>query len=211
MTHVFLEMTMTVDGFTAAPGVSLEHPLGIDGERVRDWIRGAQGPTVAAGLGPDGAADASPDEIDRNVAARMFDSTGAFVIGRRTFDVGEGPWGDDAVFEGRPCFVVTTREREPFVRGGSRFEFVTGGIAEAVARASNAASAASVCILGGADVARQALAGGYVAEARLHLVPVLLGGGSRLFPDASPHRVELEPIGVEQGAQATHLRYLVVR
>ncbi len=215
MTHVFLEMTMTVDGFTAAPGVSLEHPLGIDGERVHDWIRSqgreTRGPTVVDGLGPDGAADASPDEIDRNVAARMFDTTGAFVMGRRTFDVGEGPWSDDPVFAGRPCFVVTTRERESFVRGGSRYEFVTGGIAEAVARASEAASAASVCIMGGADVARQALAGGYVDEARLHLVPVLLGGGSRLFPDGAAHRVELEPLGVEQGAEATHLRYRVVR
>jgi dihydrofolate reductase len=189
--HVFLEMTMTLDGFTAAPGVSLEHPFGLDGERVRDWVGGVQGPTDVDGLGTEGAADASPDEIDRNVAARMFETTGAFVIGRRTFDVGEAQWGDDPVFEGRPVFVVTTRERESFVRGGSRFQFVRGGIADAVARASEAASAAS-------------------DEARLHLVPVLLGGGSRLFPDASPRRVELEPLGVEQGARATHLRYRVV-
>jgi dihydrofolate reductase len=208
--HVFLEMTMTLDGFTAAPGVSLEHPFGLDGERVRDWVGGVQGPTDVDGLGTEGAADASPDEIDRNVAARMFETTGAFVIGRRTFDVGEAQWGDDPVFEGRPVFVVTTRERESFVRGGSRFQFVRGGIADAVARASEAASAASVCVMGGADVARQALAAGFVDEARLHLVPVLLGGGSRLFPDASPRRVELEPLGVEQGARATHLRYRVV-
>jgi dihydrofolate reductase len=210
VSHVFLEMTMTLDGFTAAPGVSLEHPLGIDGERVHDWIRGVQGPTDVDGLGTEGAADASPDEVDRNVAARMFETTGAFVIGRRTFDVGEALWGDDRVFEGRPCFVVTTREREPFERGGSRYEFVTGGIAEAVARASEAAHAASVCVMGGADVARQALAAGLVREARLHLVPVLLGGGSRLFPDAAARRVELEPLGVEQGARATHLRYRVL-
>lgn len=209
MSHVFLDMTMTLDGFTAAPGVSLEHPLGIDGERVHDWIRG-QGPTDVDGLGPDGAADASPDEVDRNVAARMFETTGAFVVGRRTFDVGEAQWGDDEAFEGRPVFVVTTRPRESFVRGGSRYEFVTGGVAEAVARASEAAHAASVCIMGGADVARQALAAGFVAEARLHLVPMLLGGGSRLFPDSASRRVELEPLGVEQGARATHLRYRVL-
>ena len=210
MSHVFLEMTMTLDGFTAAPGVSIEHPLGIGGERVHDWLRGGDGPGEA-GLGPEGAADASPDEIDLSVAARMFDTTGAFVIGRRTFDVGEVPWGDDEAFEGRPVFVVTSRAREPIERGGSRFEFVTGGVGEAVDRAKAVAHAASVCIMGGADVARQSLTAGLVDEVRLHLVPILLGGGTRLFPDAAGRRIELEPLGAEQGALAMHLRYRVER
>lgn len=211
MSHVFLEMTMTLDGFTSAPGVSLEHPLGLAGERVHEWMRNS----IFDGAAPlddrNGVADTTPDEIDRKAAASMFEKTGAFVLGRRTFDVGEGPWGDEPVFEGRPCFVVTSREREPFKRGGSRYEFVTGGVAEAVARASEAASAASVCIMGGADVARQALAADLVDEARLHLVPVLLGGGSRLFPDSAARRVELVPLSVLQGARATHLRYRLVR
>lgn len=228
MSYVFLEMTMTLDGFTAAPGVSLEHPLGIGGDRVRDWIRGGRGAngTGAAvldgdrggpdglgadGLGPEGAADATPDEIDLSVAARMFDTTGAFVIGRRTFDVGEVPWLDDAAFEGRPVFVVTSRAAEPIERAGSRFEFVTGGVVDAVERASAVAHAASVCILGGADVARQSLSAGLVDEVRLHLVPVLLGGGTRLFPEATGRRIELEPLGAEQGALAMHLRYRVER
>jgi dihydrofolate reductase len=219
MTHVFLEMTMTVDGFTAAPGVSHDHPLGIGGERVHEWlfVSGDSGdvPTgplfAGPGYGTEGAADAAPDEIDRNAAARMFETTGAFVLGRRTFDVGVGPWGDDEVFAGRPCFVVTSRAHEPVVRGGSRFEFVTGGVVEAVLRASAAASAASVCILGGADVARQALVADLVDEVRLHLVPVLLGEGVRPFPEARTQRVELEPLGVAQGARATHLQYRVLR
>lgn len=210
MSHVFLEMTMTLDGFTAAPGVSLEHPLGIGGERVHDWLRGGDGPGEV-GLGPEGAADATPDEIDLSVAARMFDTTGAFVIGRRTFDVGEVPWGDDEAFEGRPVFVVTSRAREPIERGGSRFEFVTGGVGEAVDRAMAVAHAASVCVMGGADVARQSLSAGLVDEVRLHLVPILLGGGTRLFPDATGRRIELEPLGAEQGALAMHLRYRVER
>lgn len=218
MTHVFLEMTMTLDGFTAAPGVSRDHPLGIGGERVHDWLFAGGDPDDLArsafggpGSGTEGAADAAPDEIDRNAAARMFETTGAFVLGRRTFDVGEGPWGDDEVFAGRPCFVVTSRPHEPVERGGSTFEFVTGGVAEAVLRASASARAASVCVLGGADVARQALVAGLVHEVRLHLVPVLLGEGVRLFPEARSERVELEPLGVAQGARATHLRYEVIR
>jgi len=210
MGHVFLEMTMTVDGFTAGPGVSLEHPLGIGGEEVHEWTRGASGP-AEVGLGPEGAADAAPDEVDLSVIARRFDTTGAFVIGRRTFDVGEPPWGGDESFGHRPVFVVTSRPGEPVERDGSRFEFVTGGVSEALERAMAAAHAASVCILGGADVARQSLTAGLVDEVRLHLVPVLLGGGSRLFPDASGQRVYLEPLGAEQGALATHLRYRVER
>ncbi|UOQ90808.1 dihydrofolate reductase family protein [Agromyces endophyticus] len=210
MSHVFLEMTMTLDGFTAAHGVSLEHPLGIDGERVHEWIRNS----VFSGAVPqssDAVVDTEPARIDREARERMFESTGAFVLGRRTFDVGEAAWGDAPVFEGRPCFVVTSREHEPVECGGSRFEFVTGGVREAVARASEAASAASVCIMGGARVARDAFAEQLVDEARLHLVPVLLGGGARLFPDAAEHRIELDPLSVAQGAKATHLRYRVVR
>ncbi len=216
MSYVFLEMTMTLDGFTSGPGVSMEHPLGINGERVYGWLTDRQVGDPETGLpipghGAEGAADATRDEVDRNAAARMFETTGAFVLGRRTFDVDGGPWGDDEAFEGRPCFVVTSRPRDPIVRGGSRFEFVTGGIVEAITRASVAASAASVCILGGADVARQALASGLVDEVRLHLVPVILGGGARLFPDTAPRPIELEPLAVEQGGLATHVRYRVLR
>lgn len=216
MTNVFLEMTMTLDGFTAAPGVSQEHPLGIGGERVHEWLLGSGDPgeglaSGGPGHGTEGATDAAPDEIDRNAAARMMETTGAFVLGRRTYDVGEAQWGDDEVFGRRPCFVVTSRTHEPVVRGGSRFEFVTGGVAEAVLLARAAASAASVCIMGGADVARQALVADLVDEVRLHLVPVLLGGGVRLFPEARNDFVELEPLGVEQGALATHLQYRVLR
>ncbi|KRC61752.1 hypothetical protein ASE14_13095 [Agromyces sp. Root81] len=201
MTHVFLEMTMTVDGFTAAVGVSLEHPFGLEGERVHAWMRDS----VFTGA-PPGTGDTG-EEVDRDAVAKLYESTGAFVLGRRTLDVREAVWGDDPVFQGRPCFVVTSRPHEPYVRGGSRYEFVTGGVAEAIARASAAASAASVCVIGGADVARQALALGLVDEALLHIVPVLLGGGDRLFPDSAPNRVELEPVSAIQGARATHLRY----
>ncbi len=206
MTHVFLEMTMTVDGFTAAVGVSLEHPFGLDGERVHSWM----GDSVFSGSpgdDRDGVVDDTGEAVDRDAVSHLYETTGAFVLGRRTLDVREAVWGDEPVFQGRPCFVVTSRPHEPYVRGGTRYEFVTGGVAEAIARASAAASAASVCVIGGADVARQALALGLVDEARLHIVPVLLGGGDRLFPDSAPNRVELEPVSAVQGARATHLRY----
>ena len=183
MTHVFLEMTMTVDGFTAAVGVSLEHPFGLDGERVHSWMRDS----VFAGRRPatTTATVSSTTPAKRSIATpsrSSYESTGAFVLGRRTLDVREAVWGDEPVFQGRPCFVVTSRPHEPYVRGGSRYEFVTGGVAEAIARASAAASAASVCVIGGADVARQALALGLVDEA---LPPHRAGAPRRRRPALS--------------------------
>jgi dihydrofolate reductase len=101
MGHVRVDITMSLDGFVAAPGVGLDAPLGIGGERLHDWLfQGARDPN-----GP-----------DRFVADEFFTLTGAFILGRRTFGVGEDPWGEDGAF-GRPCFVLTHRARPKLVRG----------------------------------------------------------------------------------------------
>lgn len=216
--QVLLEMTMTVDGFVRAPGASREHPLGVGGERVHDWILGLDGlltgetRLVGAPVGgarPGGAG--GPEQIDRMIAARIFSHTGAFVMGRRTFDVGEDLWGESMVFAQRPCFVVTHRPHDPIIRGRSRFEFVTNGVGEAVRRATLVSRAAPVTILGSAAIAREALLDELVDELRMHLVPVLLGAGERLFPEVQARPVELELLRVERGARATHLRYRVIR
>ncbi|WP_448808207.1 dihydrofolate reductase family protein [Agromyces bauzanensis] len=214
MTQVFLEMTMTVDGFVTAPGVSREHPLGVGGERVHAWILGLfERSSGATGIIPeqDGVLVGSPEHVDRLIAARIFNRTGAFVMGRRTFDAGEELWGERTVFGLRPCFVVTDEPHDPIMRGRSRFEFVTDGVGEAVRRAGLVASAAPVTVLGNAAIAREVLLGGLVDELRLHLVPVLLGTGERLFPEVQGQPVELELLRVERGALATHLRYRVIR
>ncbi len=214
MAQVLLEMTMTVDGFITAPGMSPEHPLGVGGERVHDWILGAVQPaTDGSGIIPEhgGAPAGSPEHVDRLIAARIINRTGAFVMGLRTFEAGEAMWGDRTVFARRPCFVVTDAPREPIVRGRSRFDFVTDGVAEAVRRATLVARAAPVTVIGNAAIAREALLAGLVDELRLHLVPVLLGSGDRLFPEVRNGPVELELLSVERGAKATHLRYRVIR
>ncbi|MEV1128415.1 dihydrofolate reductase family protein [Agromyces sp. NPDC049794] len=214
MPQVFLEMTMTVDGFVTAPGMSREHPFGVGGERVHEWILRPFGPDSApTGIIPEQATGtvATPEQVDRLVAAGVLNRTGAFVIGRRTFEAGEHLWGDRTVFGLRPCFVVTDLARDPIVRGRSRFEFVTQGVGEAVRRAGLVASAATVTVIGNASIAREALLGDLVDELRLHLVPVLLGAGDRLFPEVQSPPVELELLHVERGARATHLRYRVIR
>jgi dihydrofolate reductase len=110
----------------------------------------------------------------------MMDGTGAFVLGRTTFDVGIGTWGADGAF-GTECFVVTSRPREVVKRGPTSFTFVTDGVPAAIARAQAAAGSRSVLIMGGPSTARQALAAGLVDELRLHVRPVLLGSGARLL------------------------------
>ena len=149
-------------------------------------------------------------EGDREVSEELFAGTGAFLIGRRTFDVGEGPWGDDGAF-GRPFVVVTRRERAVLRKGPTTFTFVTAGIERALAQAKVAAGTDDVCLMGGAELIRQYLGAGLVDELNIHVVPVLLGGGTRLFAEAGAARVELECTRVIASPAATHLRFRVLK
>jgi dihydrofolate reductase len=194
MGKLFLDVTMSLDGFVAAPGVCIEHPLGEGGECLHAWL-----------LGGDGV---STDD-DRRVADELFETTGAFVLGRRTFDVGEGPWGEDGAF-GRPCFVLTHRARATLVRGPTTFAFIGDGIESALAQARIAAGGKDICVMGGAEVARQFLYAGLVDELRVHLAPLLLGSGTRLF-EGDGTTARLHRTRVLETPAATHLRFRVER
>jgi dihydrofolate reductase len=190
MGKVFVDITPSVDGFTAAPGVSRAEPFGPGGERLHEWMDG--------------------DATDRAILDEFFAGTGAFVIGRRTFDLGEEPWGEDGTF-GRPSFVVTHEWRPDLVKGTTTFTFVTAGVEEAVRRARAAAGEENVCVMGGAAVVQQALAAGLVDELRLHVRPLLLGAGTRLFEGHGAAPVELRVTNIRSTAMATHITYDVVR
>jgi dihydrofolate reductase len=145
-------------------------------------------------------------------------SQGAVVMGRRMFSGGAGPWesdpkaggwwGDDPPFR-KPVFVVTHHEREPLTRGETTYTFVTSGVKEAVESARAAAGGKDVLIAGGADVAQQALGAGLLDEIQLHVSPLLLGGGARLFGGQSVAQLELTR--VLDSPAVTHLRYRVVK
>jgi dihydrofolate reductase len=142
-------------------------------------------------------------------------------MGRKMFSGGAGPWeadpnadawwGDDPPFR-VPVFVLTHHEREPLVKqGGTTFTFVTDGIESALEQARAAAGADDISLAGGAGVARQYLAAGLLDELQVHVVPVLLGGGVRLFDDSLPAPVELEAERVVASPAVTHLRFRVAR
>ncbi|GAA1241914.1 dihydrofolate reductase family protein [Pseudonocardia aurantiaca] len=193
MGNVVVEMSPSVDGYVAGTGVSVERPFGNAGVRLHRW------------LGFDGE---TPTEADRAAAERVFTGAGAVVIGRRMFDVGIGLWGADGAF-GMPVFVVTSRPADVLVKGPTTFTFVTEGTGRAVELARETAGELDVVVNGGADVVQQCLAAGLVDEIRLHVVPVLLGSGTRLFERPVGEQFELEQTAATATPLATHLSYRV--
>jgi dihydrofolate reductase len=201
MGRVTCQLSLSLDGFGAAPGQGPDHPLGVGGERLHRW---AFGPPP-------------PDPADAAIARDLLSRDGAYVMGRRMFGGGEGPWdrswrgwwGEDTPFPG-PVFVLTHHPREPLVTGGgTTFTFVTGGIHEALGAAREAAGDRDVAVAGGMSTARQFLRANLLDEVFLHLVPVLLGRGERLFEGRFDAR--LEPVEVIPSPAATHIRLRVRR
>ena len=213
MTKVRVDITTSLDGFVAGPNQTLEHPLGENGERLHEWAFAAASWRERHGLSG-GEANADSDVIEESQ-----DATGAVVMGRRMFSGGEGPWADDPNANGwwgddppfhAPVFVLTQHARETVTMlGGTSFAFVTDGIEAAVAQAREVAGEKDVLISGGASVVQQALRAGLLDELQLHVVPLLLGGGVRLFDGVDP-TVELEATRTIESPTVAHLRYRVI-
>jgi len=188
---LLVEMTMSLDGFISGPDVRVGQPLGLEGERLHEWL-----------FSPD-------NDVDREATDEIFDTSGAVLMGRRVFDTIEG-WGDEDPF-GRPCFVVTHRAHEERVRGATTYTFVTAGLTDALERAQAAAGEKDVTIMGGAQLAQQYLGAGLVDELRIHVAPVLFGAGTRLFDLAGMGQTDLELTRCTSSPKASHLRYAFAR
>jgi dihydrofolate reductase len=197
MSTITCDITMSVDGFVAGPNQRREAPLGDGGERLHRWMF---------------------EEPEANVEAIAgITEAGAYIMGRHMFgsdrgdwDLGwQGWWGEDPPYHA-PVFVLAHRPREPLtMQGGTTFTFVTEGIDAALEQARAAAGERSVAIAGGAQTVDQFLAAGAIDELRLHVAPVLLGAGERLFAGVAD--LELEPLAVSGTALVSHLRYRVRR
>jgi dihydrofolate reductase len=196
---VIAGITMSLDGYVTGPNDRFGAGLGDDGERLHHWVFG--GPWTYDS--PRG----SPAAVDQEYLDEVFASGGAWIVGRTMHDVVDG-WGEEPGF-GVPVFVVTHRPREAVAKGNTTFEFVTGGIAEALERARAAAAGKNVIVMGGADLLRQYLAAGVVDELTLTIAPVLLGSGKRLFDRISRTDITFELTAVIESPFATHLRFRV--
>ncbi|MEV1143007.1 dihydrofolate reductase family protein [Micromonospora sp. NPDC049799] len=203
MGSVLLSMSVSLDGFAAGPDVTAEHPMGRGGERLHEWLFHDGGDRAVAADG------ATPVGVDAEQARERYATTGAVVIGKRTFDIGVGLWQDTPFPV--PCFVITHAPRDPLTMKSDSFTFVTDGLHSALRRAQQAAGDRSVLIMGGPTTGQQFVRAGLVDEIHLQLVPVLLGTGTRLFDDLGTDHIELERTAVIESPHVTHLRFRVVR
>jgi dihydrofolate reductase len=212
---VFVDISTSLDGFVAGPNQTLDEPLGEGGERLHEWVVG-----LASWRGRHGRAGGETN-VDSDVVEESIASTGAVVMGRRMFSGGRGPWEDDPNADGWwgddppfrvPVFVLTHHPRETVTKqGGTSFTFVTDGIESALAQARAAAGEKSVLVAGGANTIQQSLAAGLVDDIQIHVAPVLLGAGVRLFDHVGPEHVKLEGTRVIASPAVTHLRFRVLK
>jgi dihydrofolate reductase len=215
MTKLTLDISMSLDGYVAGPNPTREEPLGKGGERLHEWIVG-----LASWRETHGHAGGERN-ADDDVMKESIETVGAILMGRRMFSGGAGPWEDDPVADGwwgdeppfgKPVFVLTHHRRETVTKqGGTSYTFVTDGIEAALERARAAAGGKNVLIAGGADVAQQYLRAGLLDELQIHVAPVLLGGGTRLFGELDAAPVGVEITRVIASPAVTHLRSRVVK
>lgn len=197
MSRVVADITMSLDGYVTGPDPDLEHGLGTGGEAIQEWVF---------------SSHSSPR--DREFLETAGRATGAVVMGRRTFDFVDGPhgWNEEVNYSydhqtpARPPVVVVTHAVPEQTRHAGGFTFVTDGVAAAIATAGRLAGEREVVVMGGASVIDQALAQGLVEELRIHLSPVLMGSGTRLF-DLIDGRLLLSQADVVVTPHATHLSY----
>jgi dihydrofolate reductase len=210
MSKVRVHISVSADGYVAGPNQSKENPLGEGGESLHEWAFALRAFRERHGRegGETNASNAVLEEEQANV--------GAEIMGRGKFGGGPGPWGDDP-WRGwwgedppfhMPVFVLTRHEREPLMLSDTTFTFVTDGIESALEQARAAAGGKDVIVGGGADVINQYLAAGLVDELELHIAPLLLGGGARLFDGVGPD-VTLEQLRAVEAPGVTHVKYAV--
>jgi dihydrofolate reductase len=211
MSSVTCHISVSLDGFVAGPNQSLENPIGEGGLRLHEWaFETASWREQHGQEGGDRTADAE-------VVDEVVQGIGAYIMGRKMFGGGDGPWdetwrgwwGENPPYH-TPVFVLTHHSRESLpMLGGTTFNFVSDGIESALEQARTAADGKDVAIAGGASVVQQYLAAGLLDELYLHIVPVILGAGERLLSGVGDPT--LEPVKVVASPKVTHVKYRITR
>jgi dihydrofolate reductase len=211
MSSVNCQISISLDGLVAGPNQSLENPIGEGGMRLHEWVFRTDAWRAQHGL------EGGERNADSRVVEDAVRNVGAYIMGRKMFGGGDGPWDqawtgwwdEDPPFH-VPVFVLTHHAREALVmEGGTTFTFVTDGAASALEQARAVAGEQDVAIAGGANTIQQYLASGALDELFLHVVPIVLGGGERLLENVGDPT--LEPIEVIASPNVTHVKYRVLR
>ena len=206
-------ISVSLDGYVAGPNETMENPLGENGERLHDWVTELRSWRELQGM------EGGVENVSNAVVTEDNADIGAEIMGRGKFgppsrgawgpDPWQGWWGDDPPFH-KPVFVLTHHDREPLTLSDTTYTFVTDGIEAALDRARAAAGEKDVLIGGGAKTINQFLAAGLVDQLGLHVVPIILGGGARLFDGVGPE-VGLELVRVIDAPGVTHLTYRLMK
>src|SRR5512144_2249645 len=211
MSRLRFRISMSLDGFIAGPNQGLEHPLGIGGDRLHEWVLPLAEWRAPHGL-PGGEVNESSLVVQESNA-----NIGATIMGRNMFGGYPGPWdagnpwngwwGENPPFH-HPVFVLTHYAREPLaLEGGTTFTFVTEGFEAALEQARRAAGGMDVALAGGAKAAQQYFAAGLVDEMEINLVPTLLGGGERLFERTGDDLRGLALVRTVATPRVVHLKF----
>jgi dihydrofolate reductase len=211
MSRLRFGISMSLDGYVAGPNQTVKEPLGVGGEALHEWVFPLAAWRAPHGL-PGGEVNESSAVVEEEIAGN-----GATIMGRNMFGGGPGPWDMAKPWTGwwgktppfhHPVFVLTHYPRSPLeLEGGTTFHFVTGGIRDALDQARRAARGRHAWLAGGAKAAQQYLAAGLVDEMTLHVSPILLGGGERLFEGVGTDLAGLRPVRTVAAANVTHLKF----
>ncbi len=183
MGKVFLSITMSLDGFTAGQAITQENPMGLNGQLLHKWLF------------------ANKEKEDEGVASEMFKNCGAVILGSRTYITAiDGVWESQSPFP-VPALILSSKNMN-VIKG---FTVVNDGIQTALLRAKSIAKEKDILVMGGATVAQQFLQADLLDEIHIHIAPILLGNGTRLFDTRNNRLIELTKLKVIETHSATHL------
>lgn len=204
MSKVFFDVGISLDGFIAGPNAGPKNPLGDGGIKIHDWMFKQK--AFLQHLQLEGG---ETNNQDNDIIERIFKRIGANIMGKRMFEEGEANWPEKAPF-GVPVFVLTNEHREPWVRpGGTTFYFTNGDIRTALEKAMETAGEKDVRISGGASINQQYLNAGLVDEFSIHIAPIIIRSGVRLFEHLDKSKFSLKINSVIHSPMVTHLFYTI--
>ncbi len=210
MSRLFVRnLSLSLDGYAAGPHQDLDHPLGLGGAQLHEWIFATR--SGSRMIGKEGGSEG----LDDDFFSERETGVGATIMGRNMFGPVRGPWGEsewtgwwgeEPPFH-HPVFVLTHHSRPSIeMRGGTTFHFVADGIEAALNAAVEAAGGRDVLVGGGAATIRQYLRASLIDEMHLAIVPVLIGSGERLFDDLGPGTKNYRCVQQVCSPAVTHVR-----
>ncbi len=204
MSKIFFDSGISQDGFFAGENRGPQNPIGDRGTLIHNWMYKQK--AFFKNLGMKGGED---DGIESDLIENTFARTGAYIMGKRMFDEGEVNWPEDLYK--RDVYVLTHEKREPWVqKGTTTFFFINDGLKNAVEKARKSANDRDVRIQGGAETIQQFLNAGLVDEFTLHITPILLGSGIRLFENLDMKQFDMSIDEVIPSQLTTHIKYKVI-